>query len=575
MMLPASKQISGTREQGFEGMSREGNGRQQAAGKAVAMTLALMVLLAGCTVDGDMAPKATQVNHAPVLQGVPAMPVGIVGNGVALQPDGKLVVAGNSNHDIALLRYNSDGSLDAGFGGGDGVVISPVIGHDTRGYSLVLLPDGRIMVTGEIFDGSSSDIALLRYNADGSPDASFGGGDGMVTTAVGHDSGGYSLALQPDGKLVVTGQAADASNQTGVGCCFPYPYRIALLRYNADGLLDAGFGGGDGIVTTAIGGEGSESFGYGVTIQPDGKLVVTGEVAGSNSSIALLRYNADGTLDAGFGGGDGIVTTPVAHGAGGYSLALQPDGKFVVTGAACNDSGWPGGADCFFPLLRYNADGTLDASFGGGDGLVFTGDSGDHSYYGNSVTLQPDGKLVLTAETYDFNSGISDVALLRYNVDGSLDHGFGGGEGIVTTTLARGGAFWGSRVARQADGKLVVAGSFQNSNRSDIALLRYNADGSFDPTFGSDVIDLRQGTAFSVSFPANRFIDPDGDALTYTATLATGAALPTWLSFNAASLSFAGVAPGGTAGKSLAIRITATDSGRLAVSHTASIALVP
>jgi uncharacterized delta-60 repeat protein len=508
----------------------------------------------------NMVLTVTPVNDAPRLQGAPSTPPGgITGNGVILQPDGRFVVVGNSSSDIALLRYNADGLLDTGFGAG-GIVTTPV-GNHARGHGLALQPDGKLVVTGHVSGGGSQDIALLRYNADGSLDTGFGGGDGIVTVPVGYVGGYYSMVLQPDGKLVVTGQVYDANG------------RIALLRYNADGSLDTSFGGG-GIVTSPVG---YYISGYSLALRPDGKFLVTGSdnSSGIGGGLALLRYNADGSLDTSFGGGDGIVSTRLSsysYHDSGLSVILQPDGRLVAMGEACYE-GMPAG-DCLIVLLRYNADGLLDTSFGGGDGILFN-DSGYISYRGNSVALQPDGKLVVTRET-DAYSSSSEIALQRYNTDGSLDTGFGGGDGFVTTTMAVGGVFCcGNRAALQPDGRLVVAGSNRNSNSSEIALLRYNADGSFDPTFGKDVVELREGAAFSVPLPTNRIVDPDSDSLTYTAKLANSALLPAWLSLNSATGTFSGTVPGGTAGQNLVIRITATDPGGLSVSNTFNFALVP
>ncbi|MGE3774466.1 MAG: calcium-binding protein, partial [Gammaproteobacteria bacterium] len=181
----------------------------------------------------------------------------------------------------------------------------------------------------------------------------FAVGDGIVTTAVGSsDDQAVSLAVQEDGRIVVAGSSSNGSNGD-----------FALVRYNADGTLDTGFGGGDGIVTTPIGNV--NDVGRSVVVQPDGRIVVAGySRVGSNDEFALIRYNADGTLDTSFGGGDGIVTTPVGSSHGqGFSVTMQPDGMIVVAGITI-------GSSFDFALVRYNADGTLDTSFGSGDGIV-------------------------------------------------------------------------------------------------------------------------------------------------------------------------------------------------------------
>ncbi|MEZ5845102.1 MAG: delta-60 repeat domain-containing protein, partial [Hyphomicrobiaceae bacterium] len=155
-------------------------------------------------------------NTAPVFgvgDGIVTTPIGIstdTGQSVALQPDGKIIVAGygvvGSTVDFAVVRYNPDGTLDTSFGGGDGIVTTPVGSSNDLGLSVALQSDGRIVVAGYSYNGANNDFALVRYNADGSLDDSFGGGDGIVTTPIGssHDQA-YSVALQSDGRVVVAG----------------------------------------------------------------------------------------------------------------------------------------------------------------------------------------------------------------------------------------------------------------------------------------------------------------------------------------------------------------------------------
>jgi uncharacterized delta-60 repeat protein len=261
---------------------------------------------------------------------------------------------------------------------------------------------------------------------------------------------GYSVIQQADGKLVVAGTSYNGSS-----------YDFALVRYNADGSLDASFDG-DGIVTTAIGA--ANDYAQSVIQQADGKLVVAGySWNGSNDDVALVRYNTDGSLDTGFDG-DGKVTTAIGTGYDeGYSVIQQADGKLVVAGTSYN------GSSNDFALVRYNADGSLDASFDG-DGIVTTAiGAGDD--YGQSVIQQADGKLVVAG--YSWNGSNNDVALVRYNEDGSLDTSFDG-DGKVTTAIGAGDDY-GRSVIQQADGKLVVAGHSSNGNNYDVALVRYDS----------------------------------------------------------------------------------------------------
>ena len=444
----------------------DGNSGSQGSGGALSAT-------------GTTTVAITAVNDAPsfaISDGIVTTDIAVgndAGQSVAVQADGGILVAGYTfngpNNDFALMRYNADGSLDTGFGGGDGIVITDIGGGDDRGYSVTVQADGGILVAGH----SGSDFALVRYNADGSLDTSFGGGGGIVTTDIAGNSGyGQSVTIQADGGVLVAGYGWTGSS-----------YDFVLVRYNADGSLDTGFGGGDGIVTTDI--AGGWDRGYSVTVQGDGGILVAG---GNGNDFALVRYNADGSLDTSFGGGDGIVTTDIAGGVDfGQSVTVQADGGILVAGSGRNGSSYD------FVLVRYNVDGSLDTSFGGGDGIVTTDIAGGNDY-GRSVTVQGDGGILVAG--YGHNGSNTDFALMRYNADGSLDTSFGGGDGIVTTDIA---GSWdsGHSVTVQADGSILVAGS----SGTDFALVRYNADGSLDtsfdarPTLGGTLAYVENGAA--------------------------------------------------------------------------------
>ena len=192
---------------------------------------------------------------------------------MALQPDGKLVVVGDSDASFALARYNPNGSLDESFGAGGKVVTS--FGGADQASAVILQPDGKIVVAGQTDTGLSIDFALARYMPDGSLDAGFGSGGRVTTNFVGNsDDLGSAVALQPDGRIVVGGTSED---------------NFALARYTPEGVLDSSFGT-EGKVTTNLGGE---DLLHALALQPDGSIVAVGESA---DHFALARYQAFGPL---------------------------------------------------------------------------------------------------------------------------------------------------------------------------------------------------------------------------------------------------------------------------------------
>ena len=244
-------------------------------------------------------------------------------------------------------------------------------------------------------------------------------------------------------------------------------FNFALVRFNSDGSLDAGFGDA-GWVTTDF--SGWTDIGRAVTLQEDGKIILAGySTFGYGGGIALARYNPDGSLDLGFGSG-GLVALDNNAGAG--AVTLQEDGKIVVAG---DIEDYPTED---FALAHFEADGTPDFDFGSG-GLVSTDFSGGLDS-AHDVALQPDGEIVVVRE---FDNGANpDIALARYNANGSLDLSFGGGDGKVTTDISAGYDI-GEAVALLPDGRIMIAGGSW-SITGDITLVCYNEDGSLCTSFG-------------------------------------------------------------------------------------------
>jgi len=288
--------------------------------------------------------------------------------------------------------------------------------------------------------------------------------DGIVKTAVGSsNSYAYAVAIQSDQKIVAAGSCSNGSNAD-----------FALVRYNADGSKDSGFGTG-GIVITPIGS--GDDFAYAVAVQPDGKIVVAGSSKDSyNKNVfAVVRYNADGTLDSTFLGGGKVTLAIGSTDDVAYGVAVQSDGKIVAAGSSFKGSGYD------FALVRYNTDGTPDSLFGTG-GIVTTAIGSSYDV-ARAVAIQPDQKIVAVGYSDSGATGY-DFAAVRYNTDGTLDSGFGSG-GMATISI--GTTYdYGWAAAIQSNGKIVEAGGYNHaSGNFRFALARYDTNGMPDSLFGT------------------------------------------------------------------------------------------
>jgi uncharacterized delta-60 repeat protein len=435
---------------------------------------------------------------------------------VAVQKNGKIVVAGSSGNGIAIERFNSDGTLDNTFGG-DGLVtnntqvagassiavqddgkiliainpdlpygpLPPIIRYNidgsldktfkvdyyadgspyptTKSFETIDLvaiqSDGKIVVEGIAFGGAEYKGygAIGRYNTDGSLDNTFSN-DGI------QPSEGYvnitALALENDGKIILAGY-----NDTG-----NFQYTFNLQRYNKNGSLDESFSN-DGRKTISLGFSEFVSLG----IQGDGKIVAGG--------AAIARFNTDGSLDSTFDK-DGKVTDAIVSGNTIFkSTAIQKDGKIVVAGRTWNGSNFD------FAIARYNTDGSLDKTFSS-DGAQTT-DFGSKEDYANSVAIQNDGKIVVAGSSGKFKDGYLDstnISIARYNTDGSLDNTFNTDPELKNAFSETGDK--ANSVAIQSDGKILIVGTIHDDGYSYegnvFAVARLNADGSLDKTFDKD-----------------------------------------------------------------------------------------
>lgn len=427
---------------------------------------------------------------------------------VAVQPDGKIVSVGASTDEsllesrFALTRHNADGTLDTGFGAADGdeagTVTTAVNNMNpslqwSEANAVTLQADGKIVVVGMSWREYEDCcwFVVARYNPDGTLDNTFSD-DGRVFADIAGPTEAKDVAIDSSGRIVVAGYTGG---------------HMAVLRLTADGTPDTTFGG-DGTVTANPAGPVLQEGGDGraLALQPDGKIVVGGEVGSTRFDFALMRFNADGSVDTSFDG-DGIVRTDF----GGYeaveSLAVQPDGRIVAAG----------GSDDRGALARYLPNGSPDTSFDG-DGRVVTPAAG-----ATDMVLEPDGRIVTVGSTG------GSFSVLRYTTGGSLDSGFGTG-GRATADFGGIDVAYGAQL--DSAGRIVAAGG--GGPDSDFALARFEGGGAAPPPAAPDLSVTKSGTG-TVSI---------GDRATYTvtvtnttaATTATGVTLTDTLSGPAASV---------------------------------------
>jgi uncharacterized delta-60 repeat protein len=376
--------------------------------------------------------------------------------------NGAGIIAGANVTNVAIVCADAPtpGSLDASFGSGGISTGSFPAGAE----EMAVLSDGRILV-------ANHNWRLARYSRDGAADATFGaGGEATVTfTTHGFDEL-HGIAVQPDGKIVVAGfsrPVITADNDD-----------FAVARLNADGSLDTTFGTGGKVTTDFFGSFDRAHF---VLIQPDGRIVVGGEVSTSatNSDLALVRYLTDGSLDASFGTAGKVLTDLSARDAA-YAAALRPDGRILIGGGYGVSAIADLHADSV--LAQYLPDGALDGAFavGGIRGLDLSaaGLPGSASDWIEALALQADGRIVTT----DGNG----FRAARFTADGALDAGFG--TGAFASVDFNGQTALVRAIALQQDGRILLAGWVRDgvSFRTDFAIARLDANGLLDTGFATD-----------------------------------------------------------------------------------------
>jgi uncharacterized delta-60 repeat protein len=308
--------------------------------------------------------------------------LGIAGGGgdsaaaVALQPDGKILVAGYTvagmNNNAIVYRLNPNGSFDASFGQNGTRQIVSSTGEGAR--ALALQPDGKIIVAGD----GGDDAVVYRLNSDGSNDQTF---NGTGRLGIAGSDFANAVALQPDGRIVLAGRMPDAAGKSDA----------AIYRLNPDGSFDSTFNGNGRLGIDAGGFDEADAL----ALQPDGRLVVAGSTS-VNAAAAVWRIAPNGSPDTSF---DGDGTLRLDEGADAFvlGLALQRDGKIVLAGStAFNDNG-------DVVVHRLNPDGSVDVGFGRAGKVGIDEGANEYAY---AMALQTDGKIIAAGETSRGNDAV-------------------------------------------------------------------------------------------------------------------------------------------------------------------------
>lgn len=358
----------------------------------------------------------------------------------AVQPNGYVVTAGetdvNGTDEIIATRYTNTGQPDSGFGNGGIVTIN--IGGSAgvdSGAGIALQPDGKILIAGAGTAQGKLDFAVVRLNANGSPDPTFGQ-NGVVTLPIGSAAYATAVLLDRSGDIDVGGIA----QMNGIN-------HFAVARLTPSGTLDTSFGSGGVTVLPPY------AAAWGMVLQPDGSLVLAGqELDNSHQVFVAARVLANGSPDPTFGNG-GIVTIPIGSSAMGYAVALQPDGKIVIGGNATSSNGTALGA-----VVRLEPNGSLDPSFASGGILQFPGGGL------NAMKIGGSGHIYLV--------GVG-ATVIRLNANGSVDTSFAqGGLGIYcpgTSCAANGVSI------DPTSGNLVLAGIATVGGRPQVLVFRVSA----------------------------------------------------------------------------------------------------
>jgi uncharacterized delta-60 repeat protein len=383
---------------------------------------------------------------------------------VEIQNDQKIVAVGIT-YDAAYvasaqcMRFMTDGTIDETFGTNG--VFTYSLNFEANVYGCAIRDNGKIVMTGSTTDYNDYRILLIQLNENGTLDNSFGT-NGVVVQKIGPDMNffedhSYAITLQDDGKILVAGKSYNLNFQS-------VP---VVVRFTESGVLDTDFGT-NGVASVPV--LDVENDFDCLVVQEDGKIVASGHIANELLSFALLvaRFMPDGTLDNTFGD-NGIVNYPYQADAEGFGITLTSDNKILLTGFTATPS-----YNFSMLLMKFDQQGIPDPDFGEG-GLVVA----DYGTYdvGYSIHVQSNDKIVVAGTSGDAPPSDCDMAIWRYNPDGTLDNTFGT-DGMSKFQFY-GNPDEGLAMAHQSDGKFVIAGKARDAN-FNYAMVRILNDFSTD-----------------------------------------------------------------------------------------------
>ena len=375
---------------------------------------------------------------------------------IVLQNDGKIIVGGfftsyNGITENSILRLNSNGDRDSSFYDGGG--------FNSGVYAIALQVDGKVIVGGGTFNNGSGSSIFRRLNSNGTVDGDFNTGTSVNDQV-------QSIVLQPDGKIIIG----------GIFTLYNGINENRIIRLNVNGTKDTTFSTGTGF----SGGVRS------IVMQPDGKIIVGGGFTSYKAVVEnrIIRLNSNGSKDTGFNSGTGF-NNPV------FSIALQTDGKIIVGGNFNLYNGLPENR-----IVLLNSNGVKDTTFNTGMGI---------NGVVQTIAVQPDGKKIIGGSFISYN-GVTENYIIRLNSNGTKDTTFNTGIGFNDRVLS---------VTLQPDGKMIVAGDFTSFNGvTENRVIRLNSNGIKDTTFNSGS-GFIAGSVLSIDLQTDGKIIVGGDFYSY------------------------------------------------------------